>query len=232
MGQGATFFPPPPTTSTSNHLSLPTGNHNQMPDPLRELPNEVWSLCIEFAIAGSVTGPLDFVMVSPHWGRVLFNSPSLWTQIYIQNGEDEIARVFTFLHLSKQSPLHIHVMTVLPAVDSLRMVAEHISRVKTISIRPGASDIFTASRAEQWKRAAAYILETLSNGMRLSDVESPACFGFTIRADGQSYYHVIFLQFTVAVRVACTGELNQKWSDHIARQVPISEYCEPCCYLN
>ena len=76
-----------------------------------------------------------------------------------------MARITTFLHLSQQSALHVDVMTVLPTVDSLRLVAEHISRVRMISIRHSASDTFTALHAEQWKRAAAYILEILSNGM-------------------------------------------------------------------
>jgi hypothetical protein len=201
-----------------------------MPDPLQALPNELWSLCIEFAIAGKSAGPLDFIMVSRHWGRLLLNSPSLWTQIYIQNGEDEIARIFTFLHLSKQSPLHIDIMTVLPTVDSLRLVAEHISRVRTISIRPGKSDTFTALHARHWKLAASFVLETLSNGMQLSDIESPLCFGVTICGDDQWYYHVIFLQFTVAARVAGADELSRLWEDHIAKYAYTHLYRNSSCY--
>jgi hypothetical protein len=193
-----------------------------MPDPLEVLPNELWSLCIQFAIAGRPAGPLDFIMVSRHWQRVLLSSPSLWTQIYVQNGEDEIARVSTFLHLSKQSALHVDVMTVLPTADSLRLVAGHISRVRTISIRPGESNSFTALHSKQWKLAASYILKRLSNGMQLFDVESPACFGVTIWGDGRWYYYVIFLQFTVEARVASTDELNRKWEERLAKYASIS----------
>jgi hypothetical protein len=193
-----------------------------MPDPLQVLPTELRSICIEFAIAGRLAGPLDFIMVSRHWERFLLNSPSLWTQIYIQNGEDELARISTFLHLSKQCKLHVDVMAVLPTVDSLRLVAAHISRVRTISIRPGTSGTFTALQAEQWTRAAAHILENLSNGIQLCDVEPPACFGVTVWGDRGLYYHVILIQFTVATIVHGVDEPNYKWDDHITKYVTIS----------
>jgi hypothetical protein len=193
-----------------------------MPDPLQALPTELWILCMEFAIAGRLAGPLEFITVSQAWGAVLLNSPSLWTQIYIQNGQDEIARISTFLYLSKQCQLHIDVMTVLPNVDSLRPVAEHISRVSTISIRPGPSDTSTALHARPWQRAAACILEILSNGMQLSDLESPACYGVTIWDDRRLRYHVILLQFTVAARGAGVKEPNRKWGDHITKYTSIS----------
>jgi hypothetical protein len=201
-----------------------------MPDPLQALPYELGSLCIQFAIAGRVAGPLHFIMVSRYWEDFLLNSPTLWTQIYIQNGEDETARISTFVHLSKQSPLHVDVMTVLPTVDSLRLVAEHISRVRTISIRPGPSDTFTASYAMQWKLTASFVLESLSNGMQLYEVESPVCYGTTICGDDQWYYHVIFLQFTVEARVAGTDELSRIWEDHISKYACTCLCCNPSCY--
>jgi hypothetical protein len=191
-----------------------------MPDPLQALPTELWSLCIEFAIAGRLAGPLDFTMVSRSWESALLSSPLLWTQIYIQNSEDEIARITIFLHLSKQSPLHVDVMTVLPSVESLRLVAEHISRVRTISIRPGASNMAEALQVNHWKRAAAYVLESLSNGKLLSDVESPACYGIAIRDGSRWCYRVVLVQFIVAVRVASGDELNHMWEDHIAKYAP------------
>jgi hypothetical protein len=188
-----------------------------MPDPLQVLPTELWGLCMEFAIAGRVAGPLDFISVSLDWGAVLLNSPSFWTQLYIQNGEDEITRISTFLDISRQCHLHVDVMTVLPTVDTLRLIAKHISRVKTISIRPGASEIFTALHAEQWKGTAAYVLEILSNGMQLCDVESPTCFGVTLWSEAKLYYHVILMQFTVAASVAVVDEPNHNWIDRITK---------------
>ena len=193
-----------------------------MPDPLHGLPNELWTLCIEFAIAGRLAGPLEFIMVSRHWGKALLESPSLWTQIYVQDGEDEIARISTFLHLSQQCQLHIDVMTILPTVDSLRLIAEHISRVRTISIRPSAADTATELHAKQWKRVAAYVLESLSNGTKPSEVESPMCFGIAICDDGQWYYHVILMRFTIAARVARSDQLNPAWEHHIATYASIS----------
>jgi hypothetical protein len=177
---------------------------------------------MEFAIAGRVAGPLEFIMVSQDWGDALLDSPFLWTQIYIQNGEDEIARISIFLLLSRQCQLHVDVMTVLPTVDSLQLVAEHISRVRMISIRPGPSDTFTALHAKQWRRAAAYVLENLSNGMQLCDAESPECFGVTIWGDEMLHYHVILMQFTVAARVAGIDKPNHKWGDHITKYASIS----------
>jgi hypothetical protein len=193
-----------------------------MPNPLQVLPTELWGLCMEFAIAGRVGGPLEFIMVSRDWGNALLDSPFLWTHIYIQNGEDEITRISTFLHLSKQCQLHIDVMTVLPNVDILRLLSEHVSRVTTISIRPGASGIFTALHAKQWRRAAAYVLEILSNGMQLCDLESPTCFGVIIWDGMSMYYHVILMQFTVVARVAIMDELNHMWGDHLTKYASIS----------
>jgi hypothetical protein len=177
--------------------------------------------CMEFVIDGRAAGPLDFIMVSQDWAAVLLNSSSLWTQIYIQNVEDEIARISTFLHLSKQFKVHADVMTMLPTVASMRLVAEHVSRVRTISIRPGTSGTLTALHAEQWTRGAAYILEILSNGMWLSDVESPTCLGVTIWNGMQAYCHVVRMQFTVAARVASIDELNYNWGDHITKYASV-----------
>jgi hypothetical protein len=192
-----------------------------MPDPLQVLPTEIWILCMGFAIDGRLAGPLEFITVSQHWQSALLNSPALWTQIYIQNGEDEITRISTFLLLSKQCELHIDVMTVLPTVDSLRLVAGHISRVRTISIRPGASDTSTALQAEQWRRVATYVLEILSNGVQLSDVESPVCHGVTIWGGDRLCYHVILMQFTVAAGEGGVDEPKHKWGDHIAEYASI-----------
>jgi hypothetical protein len=186
---------------------------------------------MEFAIAGRLTGPLDYIMVSMHWGRLLFDSPSLWTRIYVQNGEDEMARISTFLYLSKQSPLHIDIMTVLPTVDNLRLVAEHISRVRTISIRPGAPDTVTGLlHTKQWELAASCILATLLNGMQLCDLESSSCFGVHLWNDARSYFHVILMQFIVATRVASSHELNHTWEGHIGRWASIPQYYNPRGY--
>jgi hypothetical protein len=172
---------------------------------------------MEFAVAGRVAGPLEFTMVSRQWGIALFDSPFLWTQICIQNGEDEIARISAFLYLSKQCQLHVDVMTVLPTADNLRLVGEHISRVRTILIRPGALDTFTPSHAKHWRRTAAYVLESLSNDMHLSEVEPPIECSMTCRDDGRWYYHVILLHFTVAARVAKSDEHNRMWEDHLTK---------------
>jgi hypothetical protein len=191
-----------------------------MPDPLAILPYEIWTMCIAFAIGGQQSGPLELLMVSTHWARLLPDSPSLWTQIYIQNGEDEMARIATFLHFSKRRSLHVDIMTVLPTVASLQLIAENISRVATISIRPGESDNNTAFPMEQWKQATSNILATLSKGQLPPKVDSSSCFGIGFRENGQWHYHAILMQFTTAVMVTSRDEhggivsmnLPDKWA--------------------
>jgi hypothetical protein len=202
-----------------------------MPDPLVVLPYELWILCISFAIGGQQSGPLELLMVSTRWATLLVNSPSLWTQIYIQNGEDEMGRISTFLHLSKGCSLHVDIMTVLPTITSLQLIAKNFSRVATISISPGASDNDTAFPTEQWIQAASNILSTLSNGRPPPDVKDNPCFGISLRESGQWHYRVILMQFTTAVMVTSTDDENgiisaslpdtmtcfRRWEEYIAR---------------
>jgi hypothetical protein len=143
-----------------------------MPDPLQVLPVELWQ-------------------------SVLLNLPLLWSQIHLCNEEDEMALVFTFLHLSKGSPLHVDIQTVLPITGSLELIAEHSSRVRTISIGPGVSNNITALHTEQWKRAASFTLASLLNGLLPSDIKHTSCLGNTFRDNGQWYYSVILMHFTM-----------------------------------
>jgi hypothetical protein len=152
-----------------------------------------------FAIDGRKDGPLEFLGVSRRWGSVLLDTPSLWNQIYVENGEDEIARISTFLHLSGGCSLHVDIMTALPTMDSLALIANHISRVTTVSIRPSLADTVTASHMEQWKRAASRILEVLSNG--LLDVKDASCFGISLRENNELYYCIILEEKTKSFRM-------------------------------
>jgi hypothetical protein len=207
-----------------------------MPDPLAALPYEIWSMCIAFAIGGQQAGPLELLMVSMRWATLLADTPSLWTQIYIQNGEDEMTRIATFLYFSKRRSLHVDIMTVLPTIASLQLIAENISRVATISIRPGASDNSTAFPTEQWKDAASNILSTLFNGRLPPDVEDSPCFGISFRENDQWYHHVILMQFTTAVMVTSSDEQTisanlsntetcfRRWKEHIARCASVLRY--------
>jgi hypothetical protein len=209
-----------------------------MPDPLVVLPYELWLLCISFAIGGRLSGPLELLMVSSPWATLLLNSPSLWTQIYIQNGEDEMARIATFLYFSKRRSLHVDIMTVLPTIASLQLIAEDISRVATISIRPGELDNNAAFPAEQWKEAASNILSTLFNGRLPPDVEDNPCFGISFRENDQWYYHVILMQFTAAVIITSGHDQNgtifanlsntetcfRRWEEYIARCASVLQY--------
>jgi hypothetical protein len=201
-----------------------------MPDPLQVLPVELWSQCIQLAIDGQRAGPLKFLMVSGHWQGVLLNLPLLWSQIHLCNEEDEMALVSTFLYLSKRSPLHVDIQTVLPTTSSLELIAEHSSRVRTISIRPGASNTMTALYMEQWTRAASFTLASLLNGLQPSDLNHTSCFGNTFRDNDQWCYSVTLMHFTTETRVYEQTRVDYTdlpgmqrsfylWEDHIARCV-------------
>jgi hypothetical protein len=201
-----------------------------MPDPLAALPYEIWTMCIAFAIGGQQAGPLELLMVSTRWATLLADTPSLWTQIYIQNGEDEMARIATFLYFSKRRSLHVDIMTVLPTIANLQLIAENISRVATVSIRPSASDSNTVFPMEQWKRAASNILSTLFNGRLPPDLQDDSCFGIGFWESGQWCYRVILMQFTTAVMVTSSEQNGiisaklpdtrthfRRWEEHVRR---------------
>jgi hypothetical protein len=182
-----------------------------MPDPL-VLPLELWTWCVALAIDGREAGPLEFLAVSRRWENALLDTPSLWTQIYVQNGEDEAARISTFLRFSRGCPLHVDVMTALPEVDRLQLIANHMSRITTISIRPGLSDTITSRGMERWRQAAAYNMAMLSNGLTPAAVKSSSCFGISLREDGQLYYSIIFIHLTMKVTLANSNRKNHSSS--------------------
>jgi hypothetical protein len=172
-----------------------------MPDPLQVLPLELWTWCIQLAIDGQRAGPLQFMRISRCWESALVDSPVLWTQIHLHNDEDEMARVFIFLRLSKRSPLHLDIQTELRTTSTLKLIAEHSSRIRTISIRPGASNTMTMLYTEQWKQAASLTMATLLNGLLPSDIKHTSCFGNTFCDNDRWYYSVVLIQFTIETRV-------------------------------
>jgi hypothetical protein len=207
-----------------------------MPDPLQKLPLELWSWCIQLAIDGQRTGPLEFIMVSRRWQSRLLDSPVLWSQIYLHNEADEMALVSTFLRLSQKSPLHVEIMTVLPTRSSLELIAVHSFRIRTVSIRPGASNPITALYTEQWKQAASLTMATLLNGPLPSAIKYASCFGNTFRDNDQWYYSVILMHFTMETqvherdRIVHADDMDMQrlyclWEEHIARCV--TQYSGP-----
>jgi hypothetical protein len=189
------------------------------------------------ATSGRQAGPLELLTVSTGWQRLLLDTPSLWSQIYIQNGQDEMAQISTFLYLSKGHSLHLDIMGVLPNTECLQPIAENISRVKTISIRPGGSDTTTTLHMGQWKQAASCILAKLANGVVPSDIKYASCFGYSLTENGQLYYSTILMQFTMATPVATAKTQNNDvsailsaaaysriWEEYIARCVSISHW--------
>ena len=202
-----------------------------MPDPLGALPDELCILCIAWAIDGQPAGPLELLLVSQRWEKLLLATPSLWSQIYIENGGDEIARVSIFLHLSKGHLLHVDVMTLLPMSDSIQLIAQNFYRVATVSIRPGSVPYL-----EQWKRNAAYTLTRLSNRLLPSNLKDSSSLGIILRGNNHWYYCVSLMQFTVHVAGTQQGipigstrsseaACSRMWEQHITRCVSASHLC-------
>ena len=207
-----------------------------MPDPVDALPYEIWIWCIAFSIDGRHAGPQELLAVSRRWGKLLLETPSLWTQIYIQNGEDEIFRISTFLSLSGKCSLHVNILTSVPT-RGLHLIAEHISRVTTISIMPGPLDTVTALHMGRWKQASSHILTILSNGRALH-VKSASCFGISLRENGQLFYSIVLMQFAMATAVRATDEQNYitsaelpvmsdsgTWEEQVTRYAFLAHWC-------
>jgi hypothetical protein len=212
-----------------------------MPDPLEVLPNEIWTMCMEMAIDGQVNGPLEYMSVSTAWQRLLLDTPSLWTQIYIQNTEDELARISAFLHLSKESLLHVDIMTVHLPTDSMRLISENIPRVIDISIRPGPSDTPSELHAEQWKQAAALHLARLSYSLLPSDLARTSSYGISLRENGHLHYCVVLVHLTLLNTVhhhgpnipALMATFDTEacfylWEEHVARYALTTLTRESC----
>lgn len=198
--------------------SLPHTLHS-MPDPLQFLPNELWNLCIQFAVDGQIDGPLRLIMVSKCWESHLLGSPSLWSRIYLQNGEDEMARITAFLHLSKDCRLHVDITTIFPNLDSVQLIAENISRVKHVIIRPSV----LTRNSEQWGRAASDILARLLRNSVPADIESTSCFGISHLKDEKMYYSIVVMQLTVRDWINISQDQNHTvpagdvWKPHVTR---------------
>lgn len=134
------------------------------------------------------------------WQTLLLSSPSLWNEIYVENGEDELAKVVIFLKLSKRMSLHLYIATVLPNTDSLKLIADDNSRVATVSIRPGSmKDGYIALRMEQWNQAASYIMAVLFYGVLQPSIMHSTCIGIILPENGHLYYHVVLLEFTMQI---------------------------------
>lgn len=100
-------------------------------DPIQRLPYDIWTKCVKFVIGNSSAGPLAQLAVSNHWNLALIGAPSLWTTIVIEDGEDELARIHTFLHFSHNSLLDI---VYRKSADLLRATLENNAfRIRSIS---------------------------------------------------------------------------------------------------
>lgn len=165
-------------------------------DPSSVLLYEIWIKCLLYVIQEVPTGPLELLTVSKSWYMLIVDSPLLWTNVFLENSEDEASRVWTFLYLSTDSPLHIHIRTILPSNHSLELLHPHRSRIKTISIMPGYhTKIPTLSMYwDQWKWSTSYILTNFFDELTPSELENSHAESFR-GAHGE--YFISSLQFTL-----------------------------------
>jgi hypothetical protein len=197
----------------------------QMPDPLTKLPYEIWARCIELAVRNQPTGPLAFIMVSQNWQRELLCSPDLWSYIWIQNDEDETARIWIFLHLSGHRPLHVLVKTVLPTTDSLQLIKPHLSRVKTILITPEMPHPLTSLHGEQWKQAASIVMTAFSDKLNPWNATDYVCSGWRIGTD-PGVYHIAAMQFSLSHAEAMPAGTNaQIWDNSTSLPNEWERFC-------
>jgi hypothetical protein len=108
---------------------------SQTRDPLVLLPYETWLKCLSLAIHDFATGPLAYLAVSPDWSETILNSPTLWTQIIIDDGEDEEARLHIFLHLSASQLLDVSCMMDGPT-QSMQLLAQNRMRIRSLVVEP------------------------------------------------------------------------------------------------
>jgi hypothetical protein len=216
-----------------------------MPDPLNELPYEMWTWCIGFASHDQPAGPLAFMMVSQNWQRELLRAPALWSHIWIQNDEDEMARIWTFLHLSGHLSLDLHITTVLPNTDILQLIKPHLSRVRAISIRPNMRHALTSLHGEQWKQAASNVMAAFSNRVTPSNAGVYSCSGRRIGIY-PGVYHVALMQFLIShpeAKPASTEGQSQDdslpgeqslffmWENYIDRCASVCLLYRPCRHV-
>jgi hypothetical protein len=76
------------------------------------LPYELWLECMQWPILDSANSPLLYMSVSHQWENLLLESPSIFTTIVVNDGEDELARIHAFLHLSAGHPINVRITRV------------------------------------------------------------------------------------------------------------------------
>jgi hypothetical protein len=167
----------------------------------------------------------------------------LWSHIWIQNDEDEMARIWIFLHLSGHRPLELLITTVLPTTNGLQLIKPHLSRVKTILIRPLLPHPLNSLHEEQWRQAASIVMATFSDALTPWNATDYSCSGWRIGTD-PGVYHIAAMQFLLScpdttldstdgqLRDSSTGlsewERFCVWKNYISRCAFICLLSSPC----
>jgi hypothetical protein len=146
MRQRPTLGNPLATLSIGDHSVVPEHTMTtiaamdpQTRDPLIRLPYETWLQCLSLAADDSADGPLPYLTVSTHWSETILSSPALWTQIIIDNGEDEEARLHTFLHLSGSQLLDVVCVGEIP-IQSLQLLTQSRMRIRSLVVYRSTED--------------------------------------------------------------------------------------------
>jgi len=134
-------------------------------DPFVRLPYEISIECLFYAFCGweLAAGPLPYMAVSSHWCKTILGSPPLWRNIVIDGGEDERARVETFLLLSRDHPLDVDVVVSEECSKSLESLFDHKWRIRSLTISRFNTD--DASPSVMADRYGGAIRRLVGNGV-------------------------------------------------------------------
>lgn len=104
-------------------------------------------MCLYYISSTSVEGLLHLLAVSTRWSSLILNTPLLWASIVIgEGGGDELVRIHTFLHLSRDQLLDIVVRGPATFLDGIDALMPHAQRIRSLAIRTSPTDQETLVR--------------------------------------------------------------------------------------
>jgi hypothetical protein len=139
-----------PRMSSPTNIRKPIPPQSPTYDPLERFPYEIWQDCFRLAISDAADGPLPYLAVSTKWNETILHDPSFWTTIIIDDGEDQDARIYTFLCLSKTLLLDVETW----GFDGFPGIIEGCSsRIRSITQCTSRSDRPLSQFLAEWPKS-------------------------------------------------------------------------------
>lgn len=115
------------------------------PVPVNRLPYELLSSIFQVAIEDSETNEITISHVSRWWRSIAINSPTLWTQIEVNDSEASSTLASVYLERSSQSPLDVKYSRSHSSIQTFTdMILPHIDRWRSLSLEIDNADDGTA----------------------------------------------------------------------------------------